>query len=146
MTQFGVDLTSMSRTGDSDRHAGERCSCHLIRQIRDVAVFDVDTCEQGAVNGSLFDKSPSGDLGAERQRRRSEGDARGRKCAIVLAHFRNPSLSATQLGSGSVPDTWVTGYSGDMGNTFGPKGLFEARERVLIQGCMKRVIPFALRR
>ena len=25
--------------------------------------------------------------------------------------------------SGSVPDTWVTVYSGDMGNTFGPKGL-----------------------
>src|SRR5579872_6840981 len=32
----------------------------------------------------------------------------------------NPSLSATS--ERSVPDTWVTVYSGDMGNTFGPKG------------------------
>ncbi|WP_210243179.1 hypothetical protein, partial [Mesorhizobium sp. B2-8-3] len=26
--------------------------------------------------------------------------------------------------SGSVPDTWVTVYTGDMGNTFGPKGFW----------------------
>ena len=26
------------------------------------------------------------------------------------------------MKSGSVPDTWVTVYSGDIGNTFGPKG------------------------
>lgn len=27
--------------------------------------------------------------------------------------------------SGSIPDTWVTVYSGDMGNPFGPKGFVE---------------------
>ena len=32
----------------------------------------------------------------------------------------NPSLSATSLRS--IPETWVTDHSGDMGNTFGPNG------------------------
>jgi hypothetical protein len=32
----------------------------------------------------------------------------------------NPAGSTSTRGS--VPDTWVTVYSGDMGNTFGPKG------------------------
>jgi hypothetical protein len=33
----------------------------------------------------------------------------------------NPSLSATH--GVSVPDTWVTVHTGDIGNTFRPKGL-----------------------
>jgi hypothetical protein len=33
----------------------------------------------------------------------------------------NPAWSSTRSG-GPVPDTWVTVYSGDMGNTFAPKG------------------------
>ena len=32
----------------------------------------------------------------------------------------NPSLSAT-FRTGSVPETWVTFHSEDIGNTFGPK-------------------------
>ena len=37
----------------------------------------------------------------------------------------NPSERAKS--SRSVPDTWVTVYSGDMGNTFAPKGFCPAR-------------------
>src|ERR1700731_1447037 len=33
----------------------------------------------------------------------------------------NPTPSASVFRS--VPDTWVTVYTGDIGNTFGPKGL-----------------------
>ncbi len=32
------------------------------------------------------------------------------------------SNQRVRLETGSVPDTWVTVYSGGMGNTFGPKG------------------------
>src|SRR6476661_3267273 len=35
----------------------------------------------------------------------------------------NPARGAT--ANRSVPDTWVTFYSGDIGNTFGPKGFFD---------------------
>ena len=33
----------------------------------------------------------------------------------------NPGGASNFLGS--IPETWVTDYSGDMGNSFGPKGL-----------------------
>ena len=35
---------------------------------------------------------------------------------------RGSNLSERAKTTGSIPDTWVTVYSGDMGNTFGPKG------------------------
>ena len=42
----------------------------------------------------------------------------------------NPPLSATSRRS--VPDTWVTVYTGDIGNTLAPKGLLMGSNRELI--------------
>jgi len=40
----------------------------------------------------------------------------------ALSNGRPYRDSGAPALSRSVPDTWVTVYTGDMGNTFGPKG------------------------
>ena len=50
----------------------------------------------------------------------------------------NPTPSASPAGS--IPDTWVTFYTGDIGNTFGPKGLSRAHVHVFGQGGEARIV------
>jgi hypothetical protein len=54
----------------------------------------------------------------------------GWRCYGISAPARTPALEQSEdqtapcaIHSRSIPDTWVTGYSGDIGNTFGPNGL-----------------------
>src|SRR6266511_1089953 len=50
--------------------------------------------------------------------------AKGEKCYPCVRYGMSPMSRAAHQWS--VPDTWVTVYSGDIGNTFGPKGLSTA--------------------
>jgi hypothetical protein len=40
----------------------------------------------------------------------------------ITAETGSRSTETSARKGRSIPDTWVTVYSGDMGNTFGPKG------------------------
>ena len=51
-----------------------------------------------------------------------ETTAPSTRASACTAEVRGSNPLSSTRKSGSVPDTWVSFYSGDMGNTFGPKG------------------------